>query len=69
MRKIQIRLTVVASAVSVMLAGCGGGGGGGPGGGGNPYLRSSVPYHTPKSGGSYQTLANGSTSSVIQDLS
>ena len=68
MRKIQIRLTVVASAVSVMLAGCGGGGGGGPGGGGNPYLRSSVPYHTPKSGGSYQTLANGSTSSVIQDV-
>lgn len=61
--------TTLAISVSLSLTACGGGGGGG----GlsatvNPYQRSSVPYYTPQSGGSFQTLANGSTMSVIQDV-
>jgi hypothetical protein len=69
MRKIQIRLTVVASAVSVMLAGCGGGGGGGgPGGGGNPYLRSSVPYHTPVRAGTFQPHTVSGPQASVADI-
>jgi len=60
----------LAVSVSLALTACGGGGGGGGGLSStlSPYQRSSVPYYTPQSGGSFQTLANGSTMSVIQDV-
>ncbi len=54
------------------LTACGGGGGGGGGGAfntpSNPYLRSSVPYHTPVSGGSYSVYTNPSTSTAVLDI-
>ena len=70
MRKMQIRPTVVAAAVSVMLSGCGGGGGGGgPGGsGGNPYLRSSVPYHTPVRAGTFQPHTVSGPQAAVTDI-
>lgn len=66
---VRFARTSLAVSVSLALTACGGGGGGGGlNTNSNPYLRSSVPYYTPTNGGSYQTLANGSTMSVIQDV-
>lgn len=70
MSKIQKR-TIIAISVCAVLTACGGGGGG------NPYIspsnnnsvsytRSSVPYYTPVSGGSYQPIAG--PGSVIQEI-
>jgi hypothetical protein len=68
--KTQTR-TLIAISVCASLTACGGGGGGG--GGGNPYLapsssytRSSVPYYTPVSGGSYRPLTGDGP--VIQEI-
>jgi len=47
MRKMPIRPTLVAMAVSVMLSGCGGGGGGGPSATTGGLVRPDVPFHTP----------------------
>ena len=68
MRKMPIRPTVVAAAVSVMLSGCGGGGGGGGPGGGNPYLRSSVPYHTPVRAGTFQPHTVSGPQAAVTDI-
>lgn len=58
MRKIPIRLTIVAAAVSVVLSGCGGGGGGG---GGNPYLNSGSGRTSPSRLGTVKLLSGVST--------
>lgn len=50
------------------LSACGGGGGGGGPGGGGGYIRNSVPYYTPTSGGSYQPLAGSGYNSVIHEI-
>lgn len=60
------RRTFLAVSVSLIVAGCGGGGGGG-GGGGNPYLRPSVPYHTPRNAGTFTALPT-STAVPVADI-
>ena len=61
--------TSLAVSVSLALTACGGGGGGpGLNSSSNPYLRSSVPYHTPTSGGSFTVYSASSTKSAILDI-
>jgi len=53
----------------LVLAACGGGGGGGGMSATmSPYVRTSVPFYTPTSGGSFQTYTSGSTAPVVQDI-
>jgi hypothetical protein len=61
----KFRKTSLAVSVSLALAACGGGGGGG---GSSPYIRSSVPYYTPTSGGSFSVYAVPSTKSAVLDV-
>lgn len=74
----RLHLTLIATAVAsavATLSGCGGGGGGGGGnklnsgsGSTTSYLRSSVPYHTPTSGGNYSVYTNPSTNTAVLDI-
>ena len=57
--------TIIVIILSLIIVGCGGGGGSG----GNPYLRTQVPYATPKLVATFTPLVNNTSASpAITDL-
>lgn len=63
--------TIIAVSVSIILTGCGGGGGGGGGGTSailSPFVRTTVPYHTPERAGTFQPFAGSGVTYPVADI-
>jgi len=65
----QYQHSIIIAVITGLLAGCGGGGGGGGTSSTlSPFLRSSVPYHTPTRVGTFQPHNIAGTAAAVTDI-